>query len=386
MNLAFTPVTRRAFRANYYSPDVCQPGVISSGSSSSGSSGSISSVLDFTNEPQAGPVLSLSFFGEDSFLLTWTEVPEAVYYNVYRSTSSEGPFERIVEGVAATSYADIPEGGGPFYYYVTALEPSYGETTPSNIVTGSFEAPTGPGGVHTPVTWLAPESARFSDVGGTIASVVAGPIRFWQDLSDSANSAVYDPSGGDPFASTPPTYASDLVNGLKNIHFGNAFERTGLRTQNVVDFQNRMVTIFVVFRQLGYGFGEDAGIVWDYGNQLLLRQQISHVDKLGVLHNGAIEAPSGLVTVPHGVWTSLTYRFNPGWSRGEIYVNGVASPHTVDLSPTVGTFRLSIAHGYLDALAHHFGGDIAELIVFTRDVSDAEVTQVNNYLNSKYAL
>lgn len=66
--------------------------------------------------------------------LTWTEVPNAFAYVVYRATNVNGPFTRLIAGLVDRFYVDNTAVSGNFFYKVTGLEPDFGETLPSNTV------------------------------------------------------------------------------------------------------------------------------------------------------------------------------------------------------------------------------------------------------------
>lgn len=129
-------ITRRALRIEYRSPAICPVMAITSGS---GSGFSCPAILDMQTVVQAdGPTLTLQFFSDLEFLLTWTAVPNAYGYQVYRSLSPEGPFELLSAGLLDTSYVDEPPTLDIFYYKVTAIEPNWGETLPSKVVSGQI--------------------------------------------------------------------------------------------------------------------------------------------------------------------------------------------------------------------------------------------------------
>ncbi len=62
---------------------------------------------------------------DQAVLVTWNAVPDAVSYNVYRSTDST-TWERInTEAVEQTRYGDGSlDNGTTYYYYVTAVDSS----------------------------------------------------------------------------------------------------------------------------------------------------------------------------------------------------------------------------------------------------------------------
>jgi cellulose 1,4-beta-cellobiosidase len=57
--------------------------------------------------------------------LSWTPVPGATGYAIYRSTSPDGPFafpDNFVNGTGSASYIDKGiTAGTPYYYQVTAV-------------------------------------------------------------------------------------------------------------------------------------------------------------------------------------------------------------------------------------------------------------------------
>ena len=123
---SLTPITRRALRIHYRSPMIC--------ALTEESSGSGASTVDTTTVNPvlraAGPALTLVLDGS-GVELSWTRVTRAYAYVVYRATAEAGPYSAIVTGTVSRTYVDNP-GPGLFFYRVTAIEPNFGETTPSN--------------------------------------------------------------------------------------------------------------------------------------------------------------------------------------------------------------------------------------------------------------
>ena len=70
-----------------------------------------------------------------SVSLGWTpsNSPNVVGYNVYRSTTSGGPYTKLTSSVAGTSYTDTTVQAGKTYYYVaTSVDNSSKESSYSN--------------------------------------------------------------------------------------------------------------------------------------------------------------------------------------------------------------------------------------------------------------
>lgn len=127
---SLSPITRRANRIHYVSPSICVLADIFSGSGSG--SGAVDTIDILPTFRVAGPALSASVDGTQVHL-SWDRVTGAYAYIIYRSTSAEGPFVAIVTGLIARTTIDNP-GAGTFFYRVTAIEPNFGESTPSNTV------------------------------------------------------------------------------------------------------------------------------------------------------------------------------------------------------------------------------------------------------------
>jgi len=127
---ALNPASRRAIRIPYESPLICQLA-----SEASGSAGTSLNVLDILpTEQVAGPTLSVLLLEDNSVQLSWTNtVPDAYAYIIYRATVAEGPYSVQASGIFDRIFVDNPPSGN-YFYKVTALEPNFGETTASNVV------------------------------------------------------------------------------------------------------------------------------------------------------------------------------------------------------------------------------------------------------------
>lgn len=125
---ALNPISRRALKIPYESPLICQLAPPSSGSGAESTA-----ILDILPTFQAeGPTLSVELDGVDVDL-SWTAVSGAYAYIVYRATNAEGPYSVVTAGLIARNLVDNP-GSGTFFYKVTGVEPNFGETTASNVV------------------------------------------------------------------------------------------------------------------------------------------------------------------------------------------------------------------------------------------------------------
>lgn len=129
---ALNPTSRRALRIPYESPFICRLFEPASGTGSS----AVSVLEILPTERLAGPTLSVVLNEDGSVSLSWTNnVENADSYIVYRAENEAGPYSVQASGVIGLNFIDFPVFPGTFYYKVTALEPNFGETFASNVVT-----------------------------------------------------------------------------------------------------------------------------------------------------------------------------------------------------------------------------------------------------------
>lgn len=125
---AFNPITRRGLRINYISPFVCELGADQSGS---GSSSGVLAALDIL------PVNRLPGPAEISFsagVLSWSSQSYIYSYTVFYAGSADGPFQILTSNVLALSFDVTSLPAGDYFFKVTGVEPTAGETLPSPIL------------------------------------------------------------------------------------------------------------------------------------------------------------------------------------------------------------------------------------------------------------
>jgi fibronectin type 3 domain-containing protein len=54
-----------------------------------------------------------------SVTLTWSASQNAASYNIYRGTTSGGPYVRVASGIVSTTYSDVQVTHNQTLYYVT---------------------------------------------------------------------------------------------------------------------------------------------------------------------------------------------------------------------------------------------------------------------------
>lgn len=70
-----------------------------------------------------------------SVALTWNASQNATSYNVYRGTTSGGPYVKVSSGIVGTAYTDVQVTHNQTFYYVTTAVSGSGESGYSNETT-----------------------------------------------------------------------------------------------------------------------------------------------------------------------------------------------------------------------------------------------------------
>ncbi len=88
------------------------------------------------------------FYPGGAALLSWSAVPDAVTYNLMRSTTSGGPYSLVVSQIA-NRYSDLTVTNGTTYYYVVSAVNSFGQSANSQqaAVTPEELLPSAPTGL-----------------------------------------------------------------------------------------------------------------------------------------------------------------------------------------------------------------------------------------------
>ncbi|MEZ4655437.1 MAG: endonuclease [Candidatus Eisenbacteria bacterium] len=145
--------------------------------------------------PPAAPTSLVAAAGDGSVDLDWSNngEPDLAGYNVYRATSSGGPYSQLNGSLLAASlYTDATVANGTTYYYVvTAQDATGNESAAGNEATAT---PVSPGG--DPVVWInelhydnsGRDTGEFAEVAGTAGTDLTG----WQLLGyNGSDGSVY---------------------------------------------------------------------------------------------------------------------------------------------------------------------------------------------------
>lgn len=381
--LSFQPVTRRVFRVDYRSPDVCQPETPVSSDSGS-ASGSVVSVLDFTNTQPAGPELT-AFSFEEYIGLTWTAVPGAVSYILYRSTSESGPFTLLLEGISATEYSDIPPTtGDPYFYYVVAVEPSFGLTQPSNTATGAL-VDTAPAGVEGCICWLDADSLVSVGNGNAIA-----PGTLWLDRTDYNNDWTAVGSGlvftSDGFDSRAAVrFDAPEPNNPGDPNSGGGTNGPRFECPDFLTGLTEMEIFLAVKLKGAPSVAAKTGL-WTFGSDLLNVEHWPWYADQKIYQGWGLATREAGLTPTQSLTTDaiINISFEPDniplIDNYHTYINGVNQISRYRARSFNSTFRLGLSGPNTAAKSYYLDGYVAEMLVFNRALNSTERNAVYAYL------
>jgi hypothetical protein len=203
------------------------------------------------------------------------------------------------------------------------------------------------------------DASRIGDPANTSPGA---DLKLWKDLSLNSGDVAQNAGG----SSNIPDYIASQINGLPAINFtGSEYSDMGYSP----NLNTTAHTELIVFRASG---GVKREIITQGNNSLIYGYNTGPVLQTGI-GGGSVNSTTAYVD---NTWTigGLTYG-NPG---GTFYRNGAADGtfSQVAASDTSG-WRLGS-----DSLV----GDVAEIVMYERVLTAAELEKVNCYFNKKYAI
>lgn len=228
----------------------------------------------------------------------------------------------------------------------------------------------GPGGVSSGLQlWLKADGNLWQDTGGTTPATADGTaVARWDDASSGANNATQATGANMPILKT------GAVGGKPVLRFDgtNSFMSTALTSflQPVTIFSVSQGTS-VVTQNTWTGSTVDGGLQYRHGGvQEILAQGVAS------LGHGNF----GLVA---NTWYVHTVTFDAGGAIN-FYINGASdgSTSTAQALTNGGTVVIGESGRGNERLA----GDIAELVIYNRVLTGAELTSVTSYLQGKYGI
>ncbi|MEO0403881.1 MAG: hypothetical protein AAF193_03325, partial [Bacteroidota bacterium] len=254
------------------------------------------------------------------------------------------------------------------------------------IISHGF-AQTGPGGVEQTngssalAWWVKADEGVYEDTGTDVAESGDG-VNQWNDASGS-NLHIQQTT-----ALNRPTFTTNVLNGQPVIRFESANEEYFEAIS--ADFFQNNYSIFLVGYASGASqsfiavtFPTDHGILVEQTNLSTFR--FLHRNPVGASGGNSLYGSTTLNTTTSQVLSCT--RGTPSGGTQQTWING-ADNESITGSEANFSSTGSLVLGRLGAAysSRHLDGDIAEVIVMSKEVNAAERIIIENYLAAKYGL
>jgi len=289
---------------------------------------------------------------------SWAGMDPNVTFTVQRKTGSGGTYAPIAVVDGATTYIDVGLNSSLTYFYRVCATTNGGSSAFSDPCQTSV--PMGEGGAI-PVSgmqlWLMGDGAYGSS------------LTRWADYSGLGHDAVKSPAGN------APALLSNSLNGKPVVDFTAA-------SGQFLDLPDLFAGASAgeVLIVLKTATTTDDNGLWNFGSAGYLAEYPwldgSIFDDFGstVLHGGALPAQD--ITQYHVYEVSSQANLWQSWIDGVPLSKSVENTVGFNPAPTLG----------VDGMGTFFSGDIAEVVVYNRALTDTERSAVLSYLDHKYAL
>jgi hypothetical protein len=286
----------------------------------------------------------------------WQEADKQITYVIERKTGMDGTYAQIGTSSNDSVYLDTTAVAGQNYYYRVYATNSGGNSDYSDETA-----------VSTPMAEGGSVPSSGLNLWLMADSLVSTPVEVVTDYSGSGNDALQTT------VANRPTLLANALNGKPAIHFVG----TSSQYLSLPNFMSGWTSseLFVVLRSTytnvnsgpwmlgsqGYAWysGSDGSIEGEFGTSY---QQLEGVPSQSVLQFNLYEAYSQA-----GLYQS--------WVNGAPLFQSTTNGVGFSTTPRLGT-----NYGY------YFSGDIAEMLIYNRALSDAERKGVRTYLSLKYQL
>lgn len=232
--------------------------------------------------------------------------------------------------------------------------------------------------------WL--DGSDISTLGNTSTAAGGtsnnGPVKFWGDKSGNGRNAIN--AGAD---SVCPTRTDASQNGRTILGFDGGDSLTG-------DWALTLTaeTVFAVFKYATTA--SNFGRVFTQIMALQIDDFVGTNHYIPMLRNGtgnsfgsyAGSAMRGTVNINTATWYVGQSRHSGSAINNRIGLNAYATASSLTLNTTFTSYR--VGHGILNntATAAHWADAIAEVVVYSRSLSDDEADRVVRYLARKWAI
>jgi signal transduction histidine kinase len=222
--------------------------------------------------------------------------------------------------------------------------------------------------------WLRSDSGLVEENGRIIQ---------WKDISGNHCDAAYA-------TPVPPEKIAGAINGLPAIRFNG--KNTGLETKKLATFPNKRGSLFVVMRINGRSERSSVGVsnvvstyhgdgvCWQLGAGT---KNFSFYDGIGGEGFGISQINPvewGFVSIIRNKDTLFDLYHN-GRSTGTIKIKGE--------QPDSNSLKIGyngMPHFEEEDISEVMNGDIAEIIIYNRDLGNDELVKIHEYLSSKYGI
>jgi len=258
-----------------------------------------------------------------------------------------------------------------------------------------------PGHVEDLTLWLDVERAVFSDNGSTLA-VNNDKVKQWWDLTFN-NGSLNAFHATDNNETSGPTFIADggvKVNNKPVLRFNGV--DTALNLSGNYIFSSSGITMFVVMRSNNaFNTDTDKDFILDFGKYVDAGYGlIFNYDRIQIWSsNGApVALPTGITSSDFVI---VGARFNLPSTTVDFLLNAdivaiggtvVSALTAVEINEAAtrgnseGPFTIGSAAKNINRSTRFLGGDIAEVIVYTRAITEDERLNIECYLAKKYAL
>ncbi len=242
------------------------------------------------------------------------------------------------------------------------------------LLPGILCAQTGPGGVGSSssnIVWL-----RASDIAGTDGAQISG----WADQSGNSNDFTTN-------GSNEPIFIADELNGLPVIRFGgHNNDRVYLR--NMPDWPTSSITTFVIQKTIDTGDATLSYAVSDGSDNEFFQ---TNSENLTFSIDGSTTSTDAGFNDNNWHLNVLTWRnvggafsYHQDGTMEDIgFVNSGTTMQTMG-TLVIGAEQDSENGGFDNT--QDYDGDIAEVIIFNRNLGNAERIIIENYLSSRYGI
>ena len=227
------------------------------------------------------------------------------------------------------------------------------------------------------VLWLKAEGARYADIGKTMsASTNGAPVRVWSGVGgvDATN------FGG----ASMPYLTNNALRGHASVHFDGVDDWLGAPAS----ITSTGLTFFVVGRRLGQlGSPRFAGLHYgpdDVDYDVAVKAVLLYApssDTFACYRGAPMSTVSGVTQ------SGFNYGMSLFTGSSNLITWGASRGNYVPSTGNFGSYYLLIGGFWTGGVNDGFlQGDIVEMLLYARALSDSEQAVVTNYLKSKFGL